>query len=106
MADTNTFETQDMSQALPGDGGDTVVADGNAHAGPQDPVIDGWGQQQKEDYTSDAPIVTAEASEGTNPLYPWDEPELGDVGPKIPAVEHELFGAPEERVSVGLDFSK
>ncbi|KAH8907772.1 DEAD-domain-containing protein [Coniochaeta sp. PMI_546] len=38
-------------------------------------------------------------------IYEWDG-ETGDVGPEYPELEIELFGAPETRVSHGIDFSK
>jgi ATP-dependent RNA helicase DDX3X len=38
-------------------------------------------------------------------VYEWDG-ETGDVGPEYPELELELFGAPEARVSHGIDFSK
>ncbi len=37
-------------------------------------------------------------------IYAWDD-EYGDVGPKIPQLELELFGKTESR-GQGLDFSK
>lgn len=38
-------------------------------------------------------------------IYEWDG-DTGDVGPKYPELEIELFGHPESRVSHGIDFSK
>lgn len=99
MADNTAFETQGMSQALPQDAND-------APAGSKEPAVAGWGKQQTDDYTSNEPIVVAQASEGTKPLYPWKEPEIGDIGPKIAAVEDELFGPEGERGGHGLDFAK
>lgn len=43
--------------------------------------------------------------EGNAKIYEWDGDE-GDVGPEYPELEIELFGAPETRVSHGIDFSK
>lgn len=103
----NNFESQDMVQTLPVDGNASAgSSDGASAHGSQAPVIEGWKKQQTEDYTSGDPVTAGEASEGTRPLYPWAEPEMGDVGPKIPGVELELFGPESDRASSGLDFTK
>jgi ATP-dependent RNA helicase DDX3X len=38
-------------------------------------------------------------------VYEWDG-EAGDVGPEHPALELDLFGPLENRISAGIDFSK
>lgn len=68
------------------------------------PTPDGWvtaapykydeyGQDGNHEWDSNAKV------------YEWDG-ETGDVGPEYPELELELFGAPETRVSHGIDFSK
>jgi ATP-dependent RNA helicase DDX3X len=43
--------------------------------------------------------------EGNARVYEWDG-EHGDIGPELPELELELFGDPNTRATVGLDFSK
>lgn len=106
MAANNNFDCQDMAQTLLVDGNASEGDVDGAPAGSHPLVTEGWEQQQTDDYTSGDPVTAGEASEGTRPLYPWAEPEMGDVGPKIPSVELELFGPEGDRASSGLDFTK
>lgn len=43
--------------------------------------------------------------DGNAKTYEWDD-EFGDVGPKVPELEIELFGEKGARQKTGLDFSK
>lgn len=44
--------------------------------------------------------------EGSARIYEWND-EFGDVVPRVPELEEELFGAPDKRHGrTGLDFSK
>ncbi|PHH82039.1 hypothetical protein CDD82_7187 [Ophiocordyceps australis] len=67
--------------------------------------IPGWVQSETVDYTvSDE--NAAQTWDGNQTIYQWDD-EYGDVGPKFPDLEKELFGVPENRLKrTGLDFSK
>jgi ATP-dependent RNA helicase DDX3X len=65
-----------------------------------------WAEPQAIDYTS---MATGNPSQewGCNArAYAWQD-EYGDVGPKYPELELELFGDPETRRDrTGLDFSR
>ncbi|KJZ79385.1 hypothetical protein HIM_01536 [Hirsutella minnesotensis 3608] len=66
-----------------------------------------WNKQEVSDYTSDAQCVESIPTwDGNAPVYQWND-EFGDVGPRFPDVEQELFGDPARRNErAGLDFSK
>lgn len=51
-------------------------------------------------------VISSDTFDGSAPVYQWNE-EYGDVGPKIPELEMELFGDPATRhEKTGLDFSR
>lgn len=55
---------------------------------------------------TEAGIMTTGTFDGSAPIYQWDD-EYGDVGPKMPELELELFGDPSTRHErTGLDFSR
>jgi ATP-dependent RNA helicase DDX3X len=67
--------------------------------------VEGWNERQAMDYSS-MTKESAGPSEGAAQIYQWDD-EFGDVGPKHPELELQLFGEPESRRDrAGLDFSK
>ena len=101
---SDSFTYNEMNQALASAGGNpgekrniTTTRGGNN-------PIDGWVAQERDDYTADGPIADAQASAASARIYEWND-EYGDIGPKIPDLENELFGDPENR-GEGLDFSK
>ncbi|KAF1854885.1 hypothetical protein Lal_00008680 [Lupinus albus] len=102
MADT--FGTAAMSEALPGaDQKDQSVTPGTQG---YDASQGKWTEPQAIDYSS----MTAGGGDqqwGCNArAYAWQD-EYGDVGPKYPELELELFGDPTTRHDrVGLDFSQ
>ncbi|ODA78721.1 hypothetical protein RJ55_06103 [Drechmeria coniospora] len=69
-------------------------------------VIPGWVEQEAFDYTAAAGGGN-DMDWGSNArIYQWCD-EFGDVGPKFPELELELFGDPALRHDrAGLDFSK
>lgn len=77
-----------------------------ATAAIQDTKPAGWVDQQTNDYSSDAPGIVTQAWDGSARVYEWSD-EFGDVGPKLPELEMELFGDSSTRPerSTGLDFS-
>ncbi|KAK5994957.1 ATP-dependent RNA helicase ded1 [Cladobotryum mycophilum] len=71
-----------------------------------DPSIPGWVERQAVDYTAMSSGVTTQTWDGNAKVYQWTD-EYGDVGPKFPELELELFGEPSTRHErTGLDFSK
>ncbi|EGU78484.1 hypothetical protein FOPG_00769 [Fusarium oxysporum f. sp. conglutinans race 2 54008] len=102
MADT--FGTAAMSEALPSAG----QKDQTATPGTQgyDASQGKWTEPQAIDYTSMA-TGGGDQQWGCNArAYAWQD-EYGDVGPKYPELELELFGDPTIRHDrVGLDFSQ
>lgn len=102
MADT--FGTAAMSEALPSAG----QKDQTATPGTQgyDASQGKWTEPQAIDYTSMA-TSGGDQQWGCNArAYAWQD-EYGDVGPKYPELELELFGDPTIRHDrVGLDFSQ
>lgn len=103
----DTFNYGDMATAI-----DSVPADppaGNPSAGnPQAaeaakmwaPKAD--GQPDNEDET--VQLVENSASAAAARVYEWED-EFGDVGPRIPELEKELFGEFDSS-GQGIDFSK
>ncbi|KAH7316440.1 P-loop containing nucleoside triphosphate hydrolase protein [Stachybotrys elegans] len=70
------------------------------------PNQEGWVEAKDEEALANVPVVTAQKWDGSAKVYQWND-EFGDVGPKFPDLEVELFGAPESRHEVaGLDFSR
>lgn len=68
---------------------------------PDKPAGD-WGQVFTYDYTE----TDNNRQWGANgAVYEWTGEE-GDVGPENPELEIQLFGAPEERFTAGIDISK
>ncbi|EQL00576.1 DEAD/DEAH box RNA helicase [Ophiocordyceps sinensis CO18] len=65
-----------------------------------------WIVQQATDYTSAEGDESMPTWDGNAPVYQWSD-EFGDVGPKFPNLELELFGDPETRHErTGLDFAR
>ncbi|KND87367.1 ATP-dependent RNA helicase ded1 [Tolypocladium ophioglossoides CBS 100239] len=76
--------------------------DANASAG----VVPGWVEQQALDYTAATGGDGVQTWDGNAPIYEWND-DFGDIGPKFPQVEMDLFGDPATRSErTGLDFSK
>ncbi|KAF4589572.1 DEAD/DEAH box RNA helicase [Ophiocordyceps camponoti-floridani] len=75
-------------------------------AKPSD-VVPGWVANSTIDYTTGAPSSgDLPTWEGNARIYEWND-EYGDIGPKFPELELELFGDPNTRHErVGLDFQK
>ena len=79
--------------------------DVTATAKNEKPGIPGWGNQpNQDDYTAPDAIISTGAADGAARIYQWDE-DYGDVGPRFPDLELELFGDPNDRQRTGLDFS-
>ncbi|KAM4065114.1 DEAD/DEAH box helicase [Hirsutella rhossiliensis] len=73
-------------------------------AGPTD--VNGWVQQQATDYTAVEAAENMHTWDGNAPVYQWSD-EFGDVGPRFPHLELELFGDPATRHErTGLDFAR
>ncbi|KAH6894068.1 P-loop containing nucleoside triphosphate hydrolase protein [Thelonectria olida] len=88
-----SFSTGALKQALP---------QGPANA----PGDDKWEKPQAVDYTALSSENYAEPWGSHARTYEWKD-EYGDVGPKYPELELELFGEPSSRhVRTGLDFSR
>lgn len=65
-----------------------------------------WVESRKTDYAAFSVGENPQQFDGQAKVYQWDE-DFGDVGPKIPDLELELFGDPQTRHErAGLDFSK
>ncbi|KAJ6443969.1 meiotically up-regulated protein [Purpureocillium lavendulum] len=68
--------------------------------------IPGWVGQEGASYTAPVREAGEHQWDGNARIYQWDN-DFGDVGPKFPELELELFGDPALRHErVGLDFSK
>ena len=79
-----------------------VVQDSNPSGG----TVPGWVGQQITDYTATSGGEATQTWDGNAPLYEWND-DFGDVGPKFPQVELDLFGDPATRRDrTGVDFSK
>lgn len=78
------------------------VQDANASGG----TVPGWVGQQSIDYTAAAAGEGVQTWDGNAPVYEWND-DFGDIGPKFPQVELDLFGDPATRNErTGVDFSK
>lgn len=102
-ANPGAWDTADMKSALPaaseGGQGDTSTTVGEKKK------VEGWVDAKPYEYDTYTRDSTANDWDGNAKVYEWDGEE-GDVGPKVPELETELFGAVETRVSHGIDFSK
>ncbi|KAB5547177.1 P-loop containing nucleoside triphosphate hydrolase protein [Coniochaeta sp. 2T2.1] len=103
--------TPAMKAALTGveaEASDAEAADGEASkadgATERKPAPNGWVDAKPYEY-EEFGTEGAHTWDGDAKVYEWDG-ETGDVGPEYPELEIELFGAPETRVSHGIDFSK
>jgi ATP-dependent RNA helicase DDX3X len=69
--------------------------------------ISGWTEREVLDYSAMAGDSGAREFGGSARVYEWKE-EYGDLGPRIPEFEKELFGNPANHgdSGAGLDFSK
>lgn len=91
------YDTTDLAAALP----DEAQAQAAAQRAP---IQEGWVQPQ-------AAIYDAEAAgwEGNAPVYEFDPTavEYGEVGPRHPELEEQLFGRPETRGvdAVGINYN-
>ncbi|KAF4124651.1 ATP-dependent RNA helicase DDX3X [Geosmithia morbida] len=90
---------EDMKVAL-----STAVKDPAMDSGKAETVNDWTDRGNGDDPVSDGQVVNNQASEASARVYEWDE-EFGDVGPRLPELECELFGDPENR-GQAIDFSK
>ena len=88
--------TDEMGNALPNEDKNESAQNG----------IDGnWVAPQAYDYTAMANPPENQTWDGDAKVYAWDD-EFGDVGPKFPELELELFGDPSSRHEhTGVDFS-
>ncbi|GJN67480.1 hypothetical protein PLIIFM63780_004921 [Purpureocillium lilacinum] len=83
-------------------------ADTEAAASPgiPDNTVPGWVGREAVDYTAATGGSGQHEFDGSARIYQFDE-EFGDVGPKFPELELELFGDPALRHErAGLDFAK
>jgi ATP-dependent RNA helicase DDX3X len=87
----------------------TPVQNGDAQPEPPkgyDASRGRWTEPQAIDYTSMAAGNDAQTWGCNARAYAWQD-EYGDVGPKYPELELELFGEPHTRHErTGLDFSR
>ncbi|PHH71212.1 hypothetical protein CDD80_5438 [Ophiocordyceps camponoti-rufipedis] len=79
----------------------------NADAGAKaSDVVPGWVANSTIDYSGGPSSGDQPTWEGNARIYEWND-EYGDIGPKFPELELELFGDPSARHErVGLDFQK
>jgi hypothetical protein len=88
------FSTGALKEALPEGPVNGAVDDGK------------WEKPQAVDYTALSSENYAEPWGSHARTYQWKD-EYGDVGPKYPELELELFGEPSTRLErTGLDFSR
>lgn len=66
--------------------------------------VSGWANAD-EATAAQEPAVENVEWDGSARTYEWND-EYGDVGPKVPELEIELFGEKGNRQKTGLDFSK
>ncbi len=86
--------------------GKTADANGNGNLQASKP-IPGWVDKEVLDYSAMDGRSGGGAFDGSARVYEYSD-EYGDVGPRIPEFEKELFGDAATGVdsgSVGLDFS-
>lgn len=63
-------------------------------------------KQEAADYTAPEAEEAIPTWDGNAAVYQWSD-EFGDVGPKFPSLELELFGDPANRHErTGLDFAR
>ncbi|CAM1501746.1 Fc.00g037300.m01.CDS01 [Cosmosporella sp. VM-42] len=116
---SDPWTTGDLAEALPSS---IAPIDGKA-AGPDGQIqaetvgeqpttepatisLEKWAKQEASDYTAGEDAGPQQTWDGNVPVYQWDE-EFGDVGPKFPELEIELFGPEDTRKErTGLDFSQ
>lgn len=68
--------------------------------------IPGWVEKEVLDYSAMDGRSGEGGFDGSARVYEWND-EYGDVGPKIPEFEKELFGSVEKGdIGAGLDFSE
>lgn len=66
--------------------------------------VPGWIDSEKAGFSDK--VIEGDKFDGSARIYEWDD-EFGDVGPKVPDLEKELFGDPDKRHGrTGLDFSR
>ncbi|RCI16613.1 hypothetical protein L249_2903 [Ophiocordyceps polyrhachis-furcata BCC 54312] len=95
------FSTPDSSST-----GTMGNANDDSGAKASDTAIPGWVTNQAIDYTSAANPGEEATWDGNARIYEWND-EYGDIGPKFPELELELFGDPAARHErIGLDFQK
>ncbi|RDA82499.1 hypothetical protein CP532_6857 [Ophiocordyceps camponoti-leonardi (nom. inval.)] len=86
--------------------GSMVNGNDDSGAKASDTAIPGWVTNQAIDYTSPANPGEEATWDGNARVYEWND-EYGDIGPKFPELELELFGDPTTRHErIGLDFQK
>ena len=95
--------------AFPNDTENTQVQNGDAQPGPPkgyDASCGRWTEPEAIDYTSMATSDDTQTWGCTARTYDWKD-EYGEVGPKYPELELELFGDPSTRHDrKGVDFSQ
>ncbi|OLN97264.1 ATP-dependent RNA helicase DED1-like protein 2 [Colletotrichum chlorophyti] len=92
----STFETNEMKSALPSETSDNKNAE-----------VKNWVQPLPYNYEELAQQGPGDVIdwEGNGAIYEWTD-EFGDVGPKFPELEYQLFGDPDTRRDhTGIDFS-
>ncbi|RDA94596.1 hypothetical protein CP533_2408 [Ophiocordyceps camponoti-saundersi (nom. inval.)] len=102
MADLDQAGTdsQDLLDLCMGNGNDDSAAKSS------DTAVPGWVTNQAIDYTSPTNPDGEATWDGNARVYEWND-EFGDIGPKFPELELELFGDPATRHErIGLDFQK
>lgn len=105
--DNATFNTSDMSAALPDDKVEQSQSDGTVDAAATssgNATANGWVKPEEYDYGE---YATGGGQFDCNAaVYYWDGEE-GDIGPEVPELEADLFGPPERReLPHGIDFTK
>lgn len=81
---------------------ETLTIDPNRAAPTQVP---GWNEAEVFDYSAMGGDSGVRTFGGSARVYDWND-EFGDIGPKVPELEKELFGEPGEDSGAGLDFSR
>lgn len=87
--------------------GNDQQANGNG-AAPQAALanIPGWVEKEVLDYSTMDGRSGEGAFDGSARIYEWND-EYGDIGPKIPEFEKELFGSLDKGdIGAGLDFGE
>lgn len=101
-----SLDVSDLGPALEDDQADVPTAPAPALRAVPEPV-EGWVEAEAVDYSAMESTSATHTFGGNAAIYEWND-EYGDVGPKFPELEIDLFGDPESRDKgpVGLDFSK